>query len=106
VTDVDPGFHYFRDYYRQFTSVAEAREFLAVGTVIALDPPYPKNFLVTALHEDTFDAVTINDPKEEITAKYSDVVFPENILYVLEFDSDTNDAAINAVIVRRLNNES
>jgi len=106
VTDVDPGFRWFRDYYHQLTSVEEARSFLCVGTVIALDPPYPKNYLVTALHDDTFEAVTINDPKETIQPKYSDVVFPGNLLFVLEFDNETNDAALNAVIVRRLQNES
>jgi hypothetical protein len=106
VTDVDPGFRWFRDYYQQFTSVEKAKDFLTIGTVIALDPPYPKNFLVTALYDDTFEAVTIHDPKETINPKYSDVVFPKNVLYVLAFDTETNEAAINAVMVRRLHNES
>ena len=105
MTDVDPGFGWFRDYYRQFTTVEAARAFIQVGTVVALDPPQAKNFLVTALDEDTFAAVTVSGPKETIQPKYSDVVFPGNLIYALEFDKETSEAAIGAVVVRGLHEE-
>ena len=106
MTDHDPGFKWFHDYYHQCTSEDEARAVIQVGTPVCLDPGGLAEFyLASEVDADGFWALTIDDPKKSIRVTYRDVVFPGNILYVLEFDTSTQAAAEAAVLIRRLQHE-
>lgn len=95
----DPGWFYFRDYYKQLRSEKEAKSFLRPGRIVSGAGIGGIRWIVIEVNEVGFIVALLENgpPVVSKTIQFEHVVFPGNILYALEFDEDSESKALDAV---------